>query len=318
MLMNQIAEFRKEYYFLSNFADTEVCVNGLTFCNAEAAFQAMKTVEPKIRASFCTMTARQAKAAGRKVPLRKDWEQVKNSVMKKVLIAKFSNPSLRTLLLGTGDAELVEGNRWNDTYWGVCNGVGQNMLGKLLMEVRDLYRNPRRLFIDMDGTVAEWRSVASYDELYVKGFFSSMEPYQKVVDAVRLIDEQAPFVELFILSCVLPDSPHAIPEKNEWLDRYLPFIDLSHRLFVWNGVSKHSAAPDGIRLHDTLLDDYSKNLLEWESDALITGAKGVKLLNGINGTQGKWRGASVSRLAPPEEIMEGILKRIFDDQAKKN
>lgn len=318
MLTDKITEFRAEFFFLSNFSNTPVTINGLTFSNAEAAFQSEKTQDAKIRASFCAMAPREAKAAGRRLTLREDWEQVKNSVMKKVLIAKFRDPALRAMLLGTGDAELIEGNHWNDTYWGVCNGVGQNMLGKLLMEVRALYRNPRRLFVDMDGTVAEWKVAASYDELYEKGRFSSLHPYQAVVDAIRLIHEQAPFVELFILSCVLPDSPYIIPEKNEWLDRYMPFIGPDHRLFTWSGVPKHSAAPGGVRLHDTLLDDYSKNLLEWESDALITGAKGVKLLNGINGTQGKWRGSSVSRLTSPEEIMEGILKRIFDDQNRKN
>ena len=52
--------------------------------------------------------------------------------------AKFSkNPILKAKLLATGDAELIEGNWWNDTYWGVCKGVGKNKLGKILMRVRD-------------------------------------------------------------------------------------------------------------------------------------------------------------------------------------
>ena len=40
-------------------------------------------------------------------------------------------------LINTGDAILIEGNTWGDTYWGVCDGVGENRLGKLLMEVRE-------------------------------------------------------------------------------------------------------------------------------------------------------------------------------------
>ena len=56
--------------------------------------------------------------------------------MYKCLRSKFSAPELREKLLDTGDAELIEGNWWNDTTWGVCNGVGENRLGKLLMQIR--------------------------------------------------------------------------------------------------------------------------------------------------------------------------------------
>ena len=49
-----------------------------------------------------------------------------------------SIPELRTKLADTEDEELIEGNTWNDTYWGVCRGVGENHLGKLLMEVREM------------------------------------------------------------------------------------------------------------------------------------------------------------------------------------
>ncbi len=56
--------------------------------------------------------------------------------MELVLRQKFSHPGLLALLLATGDMELVEDNDWDDTYWGVCNGVGENNLGKLLMKIR--------------------------------------------------------------------------------------------------------------------------------------------------------------------------------------
>jgi hypothetical protein len=46
------------------------------------------------------------------------------------------NPDIRQRLLYTINDDLVEGNNWNDTYWGVCNGIGQNKLGKILMRVR--------------------------------------------------------------------------------------------------------------------------------------------------------------------------------------
>jgi predicted NAD-dependent protein-ADP-ribosyltransferase YbiA (DUF1768 family) len=74
--------------------------------------------------------------AGQKVTLRKDWEGVKIQVMRDVLRLKFANPGLRDRLLETGDRELIEGNTWGDTFWGVCRGSGKNWLGQLLMELR--------------------------------------------------------------------------------------------------------------------------------------------------------------------------------------
>lgn len=68
-----------------------------------------------------------------------DWNSVKKYIlMKELLKKKFDNahPDLQQKLLATKDEELVEGNTWKDTCWGVCNGVGQNRLGKLLMEIR--------------------------------------------------------------------------------------------------------------------------------------------------------------------------------------
>jgi predicted NAD-dependent protein-ADP-ribosyltransferase YbiA (DUF1768 family) len=56
--------------------------------------------------------------------------------MRSLLRQKFAHPSMRERLLATGDEELIEGNWWGDTFWGVCNGEGQNQLGKLLMRVR--------------------------------------------------------------------------------------------------------------------------------------------------------------------------------------
>jgi len=50
---------------------------------------------------------------------------------------KFENPLLRAMLLATEDAVLVEGNTWNDTFWGVCRGRGENWLGRILMQVRE-------------------------------------------------------------------------------------------------------------------------------------------------------------------------------------
>ena len=77
----------------------------------------------------------------RKRPLRRDWESVKDSLMHEAVLAKFSqHPELREILLGTGEAKLVE-HTANDSYWGDGgDGTGKNMLGMILMRVREELR----------------------------------------------------------------------------------------------------------------------------------------------------------------------------------
>jgi ribA/ribD-fused uncharacterized protein len=88
-------------------------------------------------------TPSEAKALGRKAPLRDDWELVKDMVMFDILKHKFvQSANLYMLLDSSGNKYLEETNDWHDTYWGVCNGVGQNKLGRALMEVRDSMRIP--------------------------------------------------------------------------------------------------------------------------------------------------------------------------------
>lgn len=81
-------------------------------------------------------TPGEAKRLGKRIPLRQDWEAAKLPVMRSLCRKKFDINPLMTALLDTGDAELIEGNWWGDTYWGVCKGVGENHLGKILMQIR--------------------------------------------------------------------------------------------------------------------------------------------------------------------------------------
>jgi ribA/ribD-fused uncharacterized protein len=136
-----IDSFRGKYHFLSNYFLCQVSIAGLTFQNAEAAFHAMKVLDAEERKTFCSLKPHKAKKKGRRLKLRQDWESVKDQIMYEIVKAKFSqNEDLGQLLLETGDAELIEGNDWNDTYWGVFRGTGQNKLGKILMRVRDELR----------------------------------------------------------------------------------------------------------------------------------------------------------------------------------
>ena len=139
--ITKIDSFRGEYYFLSNFYEAPVEYDGIRFQNNEAAFQAMKTLNPDIKKTFAGMDSSQAKKAGRKVELRKDWESVKVDIMRDIVFAKFSqNPELKEKLLATGDAYLEEGNTWGDRIWGTVNGKGANLLGQILMDTRLLLR----------------------------------------------------------------------------------------------------------------------------------------------------------------------------------
>lgn len=132
-----IREFQGKYRFLSNFYEVPVKYKGVVYNNNEAAFQAQKC--PGRESEFTSITPSEAKRLGRKVPLRKDWEQIKEQVMYEICVAKFTqNPDLMSQLLQT-EGELEEGNYWHDTVWGVDlkTGFGKNKLGKILMRIRE-------------------------------------------------------------------------------------------------------------------------------------------------------------------------------------
>lgn len=136
-----IDRFDGEYSFLSNFELSPFTVNGVVFPTMEHYFQAMKATNQEDLLEIAkASTPGKAKRLGRKVKIRPDWEYVKKDIMLEGLRKKFAIPKLRQKLLDTGDAYLEEGNTWGDHCWGVCNGIGENNLGKLLMRVREEIR----------------------------------------------------------------------------------------------------------------------------------------------------------------------------------
>ena len=138
---NVIDAFVGDYAFLSNFYPCTVTYNGLTYQNTEAAFQAQKVLTDEERQEFTSLTASEAKRLGRHVDLRKDWEKVKLMEMFNIVYAKFKqHPELAKKLAETDDCYLEEGNWWHDNFWGVCNGEGLNELGKILMTIRNEFR----------------------------------------------------------------------------------------------------------------------------------------------------------------------------------
>lgn len=136
-----ILEFQKEYRWLSNFWPCFVTYDGLNFSSSEAAYQASKSESAEIRKEFEYLSAKGAKKKGQAIEIRPDWDEVKDKVMYEICRSKFDqNPELKEKLLATGEAKLVEGNGWGDTYWGICNGEGENRLGEILMRIRSEYR----------------------------------------------------------------------------------------------------------------------------------------------------------------------------------
>jgi ribA/ribD-fused uncharacterized protein len=140
-----IREFQGQYRFLSNFWLCSVVFNNTAYKSVEHAYQALKTTDLQARNKIMVAdTAGKAKRLGRFVILRGNWESYKLPLMGKLVECKFTqNSSLQGLLLSTGIAQLEEGNKWGDTFWGVdmLTGYGQNQLGLILMYVRDKLRS---------------------------------------------------------------------------------------------------------------------------------------------------------------------------------
>ena len=129
----------------SNFAPFPIRVDGELWPTSEHYFQAQKfedkAYRQKIQMAKTPMLAARL-GRDRKQKLRRDWESVKVSVMRTAVLAKFAqHEDLGKLLLATGDAKIVEHTE-NDDYWGDGgDGSGKNMLGRILMEVREQLRS---------------------------------------------------------------------------------------------------------------------------------------------------------------------------------
>ena len=132
------------YGCFSNFSAHGFELDGLWWPTSEHYFQAQKFAgTPHVEEVRRAQSPKQAAMRGRSRarPLRADWEQVKDEVMRRGVLRKFeTHADLRATLLGTGDEEIVE-NAPGDYYWGCgADGSGKNRLGKILMEVRAILR----------------------------------------------------------------------------------------------------------------------------------------------------------------------------------
>jgi len=137
-----IKSFRGEYGWLSNFHPCKIHLLGIEFDCVETAFQASKFKEHSIILDVSRMIPKEAKAFAKKNKglVRSDWNDVRVKYMRYFLKQKFNKGTLlHAWLLNTYNAYLIEGNVWYDNFWGydIKNGIGKNMLGQLLMEIRN-------------------------------------------------------------------------------------------------------------------------------------------------------------------------------------
>ncbi len=176
-----------------------------------------------------------------------------------------------------------------------------------------------KIYIDMDGTIARFHDENLYlERMFEKGFFAGLKPFDNAVDAIKRIIDNHPNVDVYVLSAAIT-TPYCLAEKNAWLDKYLPNIDNEHRLFVENPSTDKSLCVPGSYLYkddngkyrnkisenDILIDDYNKNLIEWQK----AGGTSVKAKNNINhkGLHGElWKG----------EIIDVVNGDVYSDICK--
>lgn len=135
--LGPIQGFTGAYRFLSNFWPANVTYEGVVYPTVENAYQASKFPKED-RKPFETCKPAEAKSHGKKAHLTEEWKARRYNTMYQLNKQKYAlNPHLRELLVSTRDRYIEETNHWGDTYWGVCKGVGENHLGRLLMNIRD-------------------------------------------------------------------------------------------------------------------------------------------------------------------------------------
>lgn len=151
-----------------------------------------------------------------------------------------------------------------------------------------------RIFVDMDGTLAKWNNV-EFEQLFEEGYYRNLEPNKKLLDEVNNLISQGE--DIYILSAYLTESNYAKKEKEEWVKQYLPELPKEKQIFVPYGTNKAEYLKEHyspITNEDYLIDDYTKNLLEWKE----LGGTGIKYINGINHTRKTWNGLMIYEKTP--------------------
>lgn len=134
--MDNITALKGDYEFLAMTYNYPITVDGITYTNAEAAFWSQRIMDKKARNKLSRLSAMKARAKALQAEPIDDWDETKDDILKRILEIKFKDESLRMRLLSTGDALILNNNTYRDEYYGIYNGKGKNVLGKMLMELR--------------------------------------------------------------------------------------------------------------------------------------------------------------------------------------
>lgn len=165
-------------------------------------------------------------------------------------------------------------------------------------------KRSKRLFVDLDGTLYQFVPTP-FEDLLKGHYFANLDPQQNVIDAVRKICQTRSDIEVCTLGSYISDTPDPLWDKNERLNTDLPEIEWERRVFLPLSYTK-AYAFDKLTKNDYLLDDYTKNLKEWEAQ----GGTGIKLLTDINHTRETWDGSTVRFDVSGDELMKDILSII--------
>lgn len=157
------------------------------------------------------------------------------------------------------------------------------------------------IYVDMDGVVAKWNKYATLEDTHTPGYFYEREPELGLMDCIKRLAKD--FVIIFLTSTY--EDSHSANDKARFLKKY-GFGDYKV-IYVPYGKKKLDYIDRGCP--SFLIDDYTKNLKEWEDGQLC---HGIKFLNGINNTHGTWKGRTISHTMTPE-IMFNKVKTMIEE-----
>ncbi len=173
----------------------------------------------------------------------------------------------------------------------------------------------KKIFIDMDGVLTEYRKDCQTEDLMQKGYFLSLKPEWNMLGALKRLMESCDSLgfSVCVLTKVYPGLfRHSVSEKLQWRDKYLPDLFDSEFVMVNGEEQEKSAAVEellGGKINEDciLIDDYNANLREWHKN----GGTAVKYVNGINDKNRSFIGKRLSFDMSEEELYNAILSMIF-------
>ena len=173
----------------------------------------------------------------------------------------------------------------------------------------------KKLFIDMDGVLAEYRRDCKTEDLMQKGYFLTLKPEWNMLGAIKRLMENCDElgVKICVLTKVYPTLfKYSVSEKLQWRDKFMPELFDSEFVMVNGENEEKSEAVREIIGTDidrdcVLIDDYNANLREW----LENGGTAVKYVNGINDKNRSFAGSRLSFDMSEEELYNAILDLLF-------